>query len=244
MKKKTQRFTLLVSGLIIVLLLVLQWKFELHWLSSADAGLSQNFFSKKWSFSNISKTNSATELPESTSAIDTNINENLIKFQHDKIEPMANKISQLQKNPEVIEKELDHFARSLSEEEISYLYSISSNEKNGDIIALSLDLLGRSDSELANNYLLQYTLEGPKVSTPESSTFQILSLDGVIEHAKRNRMSKNLEQIQNRSQNSFIINRARQATLAIQGLAPFPDESDSANLKELLKKSDTKKIQR
>jgi hypothetical protein len=151
----------------------------------------------------------------------------------------SEKIGMTTNDPEQVEQDLNQWAQKLSAQDIKDLRQlIFEGGHEGDEVALSLDLLGRRplDPESAQ-ILVDYILLGPSNETAEKSTFQLLALDGLIDHSLASRDPSMLRRVQKESSDALLSRRAGQALGALQGRNPSPTETDQKALTELLEKS-------
>ncbi|MFN7728698.1 MAG: hypothetical protein ACK5P7_06050 [Bdellovibrio sp.] len=213
-----------------LVLLALQWKLEFQWGTPSSAGLPDEPTSSLQGSAALLK-------PQSSAALTAPRKRPLSLIE--RIMQESEKIGMTTNDPKQVEQDLNQWAQRLSSQDITDLRQlIFEGGHSGDEIALSLDLLGRRplDPESAQ-ILLDYILRGPSNETTEKSTFQLLALEGLIDHSLASRDPSKLRRIQKESPDALLSRRAGQALGALHGRNPSPSETDQKALTELLEKS-------
>lgn len=210
-----------------LVLLALQWKIELHWGSPSKASTPPPAAPAQDAAA-PGRGESAASAPR------TQASELL-----ERILQESQKIGTLTNDPKQVERDLNDWAEKLSAQDVQELRQvIFEGGRSGDEIALSLDLLGRRPLDDASAEILtDYILLGPSVETSEKSTFQLLALDGLIDHSLASRDPAHLRRVQKESSDALLSRRAAQALGALQGRNPAPAETDQKVLGELLEKT-------
>lgn len=211
---------------VVAVLLALQLKLDVRWGSLAEAARTGQRETVK------SPPSSADEArgPQGEPSISLPLLQKILRE--------SEHIGETTNNAAAVEKNLDQWARSLSEQDLRDLRTIAfSKDHSGDEIALALDLLSRSDAPEAQAALVDYVLASPETPSPEHSTFQLMALEGVIDQSMRSKDPAALKKIQSQSSDALVVQRAAQAEGALSGRNPPPEETDEKALEELLEKS-------
>lgn len=211
-----------------LVLLALQWRIELHWGTPGKASTPSDAPAAP---QDVQNSNAGVVAPAAADAPMAKLLDRILRE--------SEKVGTVTNDPKQVERDLNEWAEKLSAQDVQDLRQlIFEGGHSGDEVALSLDLLGRRplDAEAAN-ILTDYVLLGPSVETTEKSTFQLLALDGLIDHSLASRDPANLRRVQKESSDALLARRAGQALGALRGQNPTPAETDQKVLGELLEKT-------
>lgn len=214
---------LLVSGL----LLFAQWKLELHW-SDGQKLIKQTSLAATQISAEITS-----ELKEQFEHQKSNVLENANQLE-EKIQNETSKISQIIQDPDKVEAELKALAESLTPDQVAGLKDLMISKKDGDFVGMSLDLLGKSRLPEAKAALKNYVLENHSRFVKEGELFQLMALEGLIEHAVRDQDLSVLKEISIRSNDSILARRARVAADEIQNKGDGLEKKDLESLRQLI----------
>lgn len=227
--RTTLGLTLAAAGA--VLLLLLQWKLEFHWGSPALAK-EQRPSAVTGTFARQGTSSAAPDSPGLISEMASAAERLTARILRE-----SERVGSTTNDPEKVEQILNEWAQKLTDEDLVQIREIVFETfRDGDEAALSLDLLGRSPSPLAAEILTDYILQGPSAPTNEKSTFQLLALDGLIDHSMNSQNPGYLQRVRNQTDDSLVARRATQALQAMRGRALKPSQSDEAALRSLIEK--------
>lgn len=147
-----------------------------------------------------------------------------------------------QQNIQDLEKRLQSWARHLDEKEIDYLSAVVKDRtRNGDERALALDLLGRNQSTQSLNHLKEFVLTEGAVASPsrahldEEMILKVQAVEGIAASSSSAEAMSYLSEIEKKSEQSFVKDRAQRSLSSLKGLAPSPESQDNEALKKMIK---------
>lgn len=236
--KKTGRFWFFALILVSGLLLLAQWRLELHWSDGQKLVKQTRLVAKQMSaeitneikgqFKNFGE-NSGNLLENQKNTTLKHLNQLEEKLQNE-----TAKISQIVQDPDKVEEELKALAESLTPDQVAGLTDLMVRKNDGDFVGISLDLLGKSRLPEAKVALKNYVLENHSRFEREGGLFQLMALEGLIEHAVRDQDLSVLKEISIRSNDSVTARRARLAADQIQSHGDGLEKKDLESLRQLI----------
>lgn len=145
-----------------------------------------------------------------------------------------------QNNVEALENRLQSWARHLDKNEIDYLSAVIKDRmRNGDERALALDLLGRNQSSESLAHLKDFVLsEGgggsSRARADEEMIFKVQAVEEIAASSSSAEAISYLSEIQKKTDQSFVKDRAQRSLSSLKGLAPSPESQDNEALKKTI----------
>lgn len=145
--------------------------------------------------------------------------------------------------PNAVENRMQSIARQMEPEHIQYLEQVLLDRKQGgDERAMAVELLSRNQSEQAENILKNFILQdqGAVVNNKgqrqqeQEIIFKAQAIEGIAGREDKSLARKHLDEIANKSSQSFLVDRAKRAKAQIDGQLRSLDSQDNEALKKLI----------
>lgn len=157
-----------------------------------------------------------------------------------KLHQEAQKISQLDSDPDKTQRELEVFADQLSSTELHLLKDkVINTKEDGDTRSLAVYLLSLSQSEKVLELLKEIALNPlPDTKNDRLITFEetlrASTIDGLVRHPNKNLSVTILDEISKKSQSRLIADRSRRGFESRTRNLATPEEQEQAALQKLL----------
>lgn len=146
-----------------------------------------------------------------------------------------------QKNAEDQENRLQSWARHLDEIEIDYLSDvIKDRSRQGQERALALDLLGRNQSTKSLEHLKDFVLtelanaKNTRAPLDEELILKVQAVEDIASSSSSAQAMNYLNEIQKKTNQSFVKDRAKRSLSSLKGLASPSDPQDNEALKKMI----------
>jgi hypothetical protein len=144
-----------------------------------------------------------------------------------------------QKNIEEHENRLQSWARHLDENEIDFLSAVvKDRSRHGDERTLALDLLGRNQSSKSLEYLKDFVLtkggrsRDVRARIDEELILKVQAVEDIASSSSSVEAISFLNEIQKKTDQSFVKDRAQRSLSSLKGLAPSTESQDNEVLKK------------
>lgn len=155
----------------------------------------------------------------------------------------VDELGKTQASPAQVQERLNSLGKSLDFVQIKYLDELLYNkDANDDVKAIAIELLTNSQTQSSLNTLKNFVLESVMPSTLSHigmnsvMALKLQALEGVSLYSDPAAGVSALTEIQNKSTEKVIMDRATRALQGLEGSAPSLEEQENKALKEVLTK--------
>ena len=150
----------------------------------------------------------------------------------------AQKISELQNDPKLVDQKMDQLARSMSSVDLQKLSVVMQNEnENGDQRALAVELIARFKTPEAITALKEFVVRRDGHSGPNrefESVLRAQAIEGIAAFPQKELALSYLNLMANQVDESFLKDRIVRSEENLKGRAPSTEQQDESALKQLV----------